>query len=236
MEVKKVVTSMCERFSLIADVAELQEKFQINKIMTSPKDRFNILPTQSIPVIIGGQKDRQLVEARWGLFPFWAKDSINADYDSVSRKPIFERIVKRQRCIVPCSGFYGTKTEGKVSEEVRFIVRDQDVFGMAGLFETRIDPRGVLHRTFTVVTTTPNHVVSRYNDRMPVIMDEEERESWLDPTLIDSRMLGNRVYAYAASRMHVYPVAPRAKGTLPEEESPEMIQEFGTGGAAWLKK
>ncbi|GGG14916.1 SOS response-associated peptidase [Paenibacillus abyssi] len=215
---------MCERFSLTVDSAQLQEQFDINKVMCDYNQRYNISPTQSVPVIVGGRRERKLVDARWGLFPFWAKDSVNADFDSVSGKKIFDRILKKQRCVIPCSGFYGWRTEGKVSYAVRIVLRDQQVFAMAGLYEERVDPRGALHRSCTIVTTMPNRVVSDYHDRMPVILDEQERENWLNPEITDKKMLENHIYAYPASLMRAYPVTPLLRNE--QLETPEVIKEF----------
>ncbi|XEC93077.1 SOS response-associated peptidase [Paenibacillus tarimensis] len=215
---------MCERYSLNVRPAELQEKFRIHKIYTVLTERYNISPTQSVPIVIGGSDNRKLIEARWGLFPFWAKDSINADFDSVSRKKIFDRIISRQRCVIPCSGFFSWRTKGKVGEAFRIVLRNQNVFAMAGLFETRVDPRGAVHYSCTIVTTAPNRVVSEYYDRMPVILDDAEREQWLHPEFTDRKMLGNHIYAYPASQMHVYPVTPLIQNE--SLETPEAIEEF----------
>ncbi|MBD2846090.1 SOS response-associated peptidase [Paenibacillus sp. IB182496] len=215
---------MCQRYSLIAESSELQRRFRMLNLPDAPKARYNISPTQDVPIVIGGPEERRIVEARWGLFPFWAKDSVNADYDSVSGKPVFERLVKRQRCLVPCSGFYGWKTEGKSSRAVRFVLPNQGVFALAGLYEERYDQHRRLHRTCTIMTTMANRLVAGYDTRMPVIMDETERESWLDPRMTDKRMLANHMYAYPASLMHAYAITPLARDEA--LETPEVIREL----------
>lgn len=218
---------MCERFSLTADIAELQHTFGLTQILTPYQRRYNIAPLQQIPIVIGSRHERKLVDSRWGLFPYWAPDSVNADFDSVSGKKIFERILKRQRCIIPCSGFYSTRTEGKDSRSVRIVLREKAVFGMAGLYETRVDPRGVKHRTFTVITTTPNRIVSEYTERMPVILEREDMELWLDAEATDPTLWSTRIYPYAASRMDSYPVNPR----LQQDglDSPDCIVQYEPG-------
>ena len=218
---------MCERFSQTADIVQLQETFGITKMLTSYRQRYNISPLQQLPIIISSRRERSLVDSRWGLFPYWARDSVNADYDSVSGKKIFERILKRQRCIIPCSGFYSTRTEGKHSSSVRIVLRDQPVFGMAGLYETRVDPRGMQHRTFTIMTTMSNRVVSEYTERMPVILDREDMDLWLDTDTTDSSLWNSRIYPYAASRMDSYPVNPRLQ--LDESETPDCIVHYDPG-------
>ncbi|WP_028562547.1 SOS response-associated peptidase [Paenibacillus pinihumi] len=215
---------MCDRFSLHVRTDELQDKYQVQRIEGEYRPRYNIAPTQSIPIIVQGEGQRQLVEARWGLFPFWAKDSVNADFGSVSSKKIFDRIIKRQRCLIPCSGFYGWHMEGKDKQAFHIVMRDQKVFAMAGLYETRVDPRGKLHRSCTIVTAMANTIVSSYHSRMPAIMDEEEQLRWLDPDMTDRYMLENHIYSYPASAMRAYPVTPLSHNE--ELEAPELIEEF----------
>ncbi|MBJ6361577.1 SOS response-associated peptidase [Paenibacillus sp. GCM10012307] len=223
---------MCDRFSLHARPEELQEKYQVQQMEAVFRPRYNIAPTQSIPIIVQREGQRQLVEARWGLFPFWAKDSINADFGSVSNKKIFERIIKRQRCLIPSSGFYGWRTEGKEKQAFHIVMKDQKVFAMAGLYETRMDPRGQLQRSCTIITAMANTIVSSYHNRMPAIMDEEEQERWLDPHMTDRYMLENHIYAYPASAMYAYPVKPLS-GDEEIEES-ELMEEIGP--SLWLVK
>ncbi|MFS0722872.1 SOS response-associated peptidase [Paenibacillus sp. 1P07SE] len=218
---------MCERFSLTADIVQLQQTFGITKMMTPYRRRYNISPLQQVPIVIGKLHERELVDSRWGFFPYWAKDSVNADYDAVSGKKIFERILKRQRCIVPCSGFYMTRTEGKLSSSLRVVLRDKPVFGMAGLYETRVDPRGLEHRTFTIVTTMSNRIVSEYTERMPVILEAEDMDLWLDANATDTSCWNSRIYPYAASGMDSYPVNPRLQ--LEELDTPDCIVQYDPG-------
>ncbi len=220
----KVVYAMCDRFSLTAPSKQLQEKYRIAALHADYKPRYNISPTQSIPIIIHSEGERQLVEARWGLFPYWARDSVNADFGSISGKKIFDRIVKRQRCLIPCSGFYGWRTEGKEQQAFHIVMREQQVFAMAGLYEMRVDPRGKLHRSCTIVTAMANPVVSSYHHRMPAIMDDEEQTSWLDPAMTDRYVLENHIYSYPASAMRAYAVTPLSHNE--ELEAPELIEEF----------
>ena len=76
--------------------------------------RYNIAPTQSIPVIRQHPKEpvRHLSLIRWGLIPSWAKDSsvaakmINARSETAATKPAFRDALKSRRCLIPADAFY----------------------------------------------------------------------------------------------------------------------------------
>ena len=60
--------------------------------------RYNIAPTQHVPIIRQNPKEprRDLSLVRWGLIPSWAKDAsgaarmINARSETAARHPLFE--------------------------------------------------------------------------------------------------------------------------------------------------
>jgi putative SOS response-associated peptidase YedK len=225
---------MCDRYSITADITELQDQFEINKIMASYTHQYNISPTHSVPIIIGKRQERKLVESRWGLFPFWAKDSINADYDSIKTKPVFERILKKHRCIIPSTGFYGFRPEGKKQKQnpVRIVLTDKPLFGMAGLYEERVDPRGKLHRSCTIVTTGPNRLIADYASRMPVILEGEALDEWMSPVSAGQPFTDQQFEPYSAKRMQAYPVTVQLLNE--QHNSPDCIEEYQPQ-LAWVK-
>jgi putative SOS response-associated peptidase YedK len=224
---------MCDRFSITADIVELREHFQVNKVMASYALRYNISPTHDITIVIGKSQERKLVDSRWGLFPFWAKDSVNADFESVQSKPVFERILKKQRCIIPCSGFYGFRPEGKTVRPYRFVLKETNLFGMAGLYEERVDPRGRLHRSCTIVTTVPNRLVADYSSRMPVILENDEMDRWLDSTPGTRPLPKQPFEPYSGKRMQAYPVS--AQMLDEHHDAPDCIAECSAGLKVRLK-
>ena len=76
--------------------------------------RYNIAPTQPIPVIRQNPKEprRELSLMRWGLIPSWAKDAsgaammINARSETAATKPAFRDPLASRRCLIPADGFY----------------------------------------------------------------------------------------------------------------------------------
>jgi putative SOS response-associated peptidase YedK len=185
---------MRERIALTARLEDIRDRFDVNKVMSVYEPREAIAPTEDMPIIVGRRQERKLVESRWGLFPFWAKDAIHADLQGVLTKQIFDRIVKKQRCIIPGNAVCSVWEEGKETHSTRATVRNQTLFGMAGLYEERIDSNGQTYRTFTVVTTAPNRNDASNWDGMPLVLGEEHWDEWLDPSIRDKSYWENRLH------------------------------------------
>ncbi|WP_409342815.1 SOS response-associated peptidase [Paenibacillus sp. MBLB4367] len=177
---------MCERFTLETEVNELVEQFQIDKVLSYRKNE-DMRPVNSVFAIINKDRERLLDEFRWGLMPFWASDAIRADGDSIGEKPIYDKMIRKQRCVIPCSGFYGKNQEeggkAKVKEEPCFTKEEGKAFGLAGLYEIWKSPSGEEFRACTLLTYPDRRDSS--GQRMPVVLRESDVEKWLDPTLTD---------------------------------------------------
>ncbi|MBK7403737.1 MAG: SOS response-associated peptidase [Phycisphaerales bacterium] len=155
---------------------------------------WNVAPTQISPVARvaceGAHRgERQMALMRWGLVPFWAQDvsigskMINARAEGIEAKPAFRAAFKSRRCIVPVSGFYEWKKGGagpKGPKQPYYIFPTEGrILGLAGLWEQWDHGDGPLE-TFTIITTTPNEMMSRLHDRMPVILDPADFGRWLN--------------------------------------------------------
>jgi putative SOS response-associated peptidase YedK len=221
---KEKVTTMCERFSLTSELAEIENAFQIDKVMFHYKSRYNIAPTQHVPVIVRQRGETLLDEFRWGLIPFWAKDAIHAESETIHEKKVFRRLIGKTRCVIPCNGFYHWKKVGKSLQPVRFVMRNKGVFGMAGLYDIWRDPRGNETRTCTLVTTRSNGMLTDYTERMPVILDESSMQEWLTPGFHDKHFLQLLPPAFPADHLVAYPVSSAVSNV--KNELPECIQEI----------
>src|SRR5690606_25133774 len=152
---------MCGRFVLIADPNAIQQEFNLASL-PDLTPRYNIAPTQGVAVITNEKPD-ELTFHRWGLIPSWAKEPeignkmINARSEGVEDKPAFRAAFKRRRCIIPASGFYEwKKLDAKQKAPMYIHLKDQEVFGLAGLWEIWYDPDGGEWRTATILTTDAN--------------------------------------------------------------------------------
>ena len=170
---------MCQALSVHVNSAELVNKLQIEHVVRYTSEPQDINPTESLSIVFDDPYEgRMLDEARWGLMPFWAKDSVLMESRTMLWKPSFDRIIKKQRCIIPCNGFVISRTEGKETKRAKLSMRSGS-FAVAGLYDVFRSPSGGETRTCTLITTQANALVSPYQRHMPAILDEEHVEAWL---------------------------------------------------------
>lgn len=186
---------MCGRFTLNIGKDVLSKQFLL-KNLPSLQPRYNIAPTQRILAIREGESagERLGFSAHWGLVPFWAKDPkignkmINARSETAMEKPAFRAAFQKRRCLVPASGFYEWKREGKEKQPF-FIYPAEDseapwggpAFPFAGLWETWEDPKdGNLLESVTLLTTRANPRMEAIHHRMPVMLPPDRWDQWLD--------------------------------------------------------
>jgi putative SOS response-associated peptidase YedK len=183
----------------------LEEHFAADPWEGDWSPRYNLAPTQPVPVIRQDPKEpvRHLSLVRWGLVPSWSKDGsgaarmINARSETASTLPAFREAFRSRRCLVPADGFYEWQRTGKAKQPFCFEVNDGDLFAFAGLWDCSRGPTGTVLETCSILTTTPNTI----HDRMPVIVDPDAYDLWLDPGLSDTRVLSDMLKPYDAARM-----------------------------------
>lgn len=181
---------MCGRFHLEDSPEDIGRSLDA-VVRFSWKPRYNIAPTQRIAVMrrvlqLSGQPRREIVGMHWGLVPSWAKDvsigsrMINARAETAPEKPSFRKPWVDRRCIVPASGFFEWKRspEGKQPHLIRRV--DESVMGLAGLWESWRGPDGRELESVTLLTTAPNRFMKGIHDRMPVMLEREDWDSWMD--------------------------------------------------------
>jgi putative SOS response-associated peptidase YedK len=179
---------MCGRYRLSRSKEVLAEHFDVE-----PDDdwqpRYNIAPTQSVPVIRQHPEQPKRLGSRmqWGLIPFWAKDPnigfkmINARAETVATKPAFRESLRKRRCLIPADGFYEWKKNGKVKTPFCFTMADDSIFAFAGIWDSWRNPEGKAIETCSIITTTPNTLLIEVHDRMPVILPDDAYDLCLDP-------------------------------------------------------
>jgi putative SOS response-associated peptidase YedK len=180
---------MCGRYRLSRRKQILEEQFAAVSDDADWSPRYNIAPTQFVPVIRQTPRNatRELSLIRWGLVPSWAKDSskaaamINARSETAASKPAFCDALRFRRCLIPADGFYEWQKLGKMKQPYCFEVNRGELFAFAGLWETWNNPGGKPLETCSILTTGPNAVTAPVHDRMPVILDPHCYDLWLDP-------------------------------------------------------
>jgi putative SOS response-associated peptidase YedK len=215
---------MCGRYSLSATPETIAEIFGVQHV-TEVARRYNIAPTQLVPVVRpdAGSSDRRIDLLKWGLVPSWSEDPsigsrmINARAETVADKPSFRSAFKSRRCLVPADGFYEwRKTAGR---KIPYLIRREsgEPFAFAGLWERWNGPASEIE-SFTIVTTEANEFIRPIHDRMPVIVDTDAYDAWLDPKT-PSQVLRALLKPEAEGRLVAFPVSTRVNSPSVDEPS-----------------
>jgi putative SOS response-associated peptidase YedK len=217
---------MCGRYKLSRRKQAVEEYFDAVSSEEDWTPRYNIAPTQPVPVIRQHPKEptRELSLMRWGLIPSWAKDSsaaarlINARSETASTKPAFGDALKSRRCLIPADGFYEWMRTGKAKQPYCFEINEGELFAFAGLWDRWKDPSGSWVKTCSILTTTPNAVAAAVHDRMPVILDPDAYDLWLDPGMTNVDAASELLKPFDARRMRSYPVSTRINQVANDDE------------------
>lgn len=218
---------MCGRFTLFAPYYEIIDRFDIESAFAESDyiPSYNIAPSQQVVAIINdGQKNR-LGHLRWGLIPPWAKDEkigykmINARAETVAEKPSYRKAFQKQRCILPADSFYEWQRRDGEKIPMRIRLKNDELFAIAGLWESWKSPEGKIIHTCTAITTEPNDLMKPIHDRMPVILKRDDEAAWLDPRNADIDFLGNMLMPFDEEQMEAYSVSSAVNSPKNNEES-----------------
>jgi putative SOS response-associated peptidase YedK len=177
---------MCGRYVLAGEPDDYVEYFSVDRVVTEAiASSYNVAPTDLVYAIAEWDGERLLGTMRWGFVPFWEENrsaiQINARAESVATKPMFRDALRRKRCIIPADGFY--EWEPRERGRTPHWIGRADGFPMAfaGIYASFREPdTGRLVRTCAIITTRATGVVSPIHDRMPVSLDPESWDTWLD--------------------------------------------------------
>lgn len=219
---------MCGRFTLFVDPKDLMEMFPGFDVPAEWVPHYNVAPTQPVAVIANNGQSK-IEFFRWGLIPFWAKDPkignrmINARAETLAEKPSFRTAYRRRRCLVLADGFYEWRKEpGRTTKTPMYIrLTSGEPFAFAGLWEAWRAPDDQTILSCTIITTTPNELVKEIHNRMPVILDPEAYDLWLDPAERQTDELDEWLRPYPAEQMLAYPVSTFVNS--PANDTPECV-------------
>lgn len=236
---------MCGRFVVASVGSDLVGVLRADIIADDlPEPSFNVAPTDRVAIVLDSAKSeppvRRLEVARWGLVPGWAKDpkmgarAINARSEELEEKPMFRAALEKRRAVVPTSGYYEWKVteSGKVPHYIH--PADDSPLFMAGLYEWWRDKskqdddpaRWLL--TFTILTRSSLGSLGSIHDRMPVFLEPDYADAWLDPTTDNVRDVLDAAIDAApvlADTLESFPVSS-AVGNV-RNNSPALIEPIG---------
>ena len=147
---------------------------------------------------------------------------INARAETLLSRPAFRDAAMNRRCLVPASGFYEWRHEGRRKVPFYIRLKTAPVFAFAGIYDPGTGPSGTGCATFAIVTTTPNELVAPLHDRMPAILRREREAEWVGSMPVAPSDLGAMLAPFPASEMEVYPVSGRVND--PENDGPDLIR------------
>lgn len=200
---------MCGRYALTSPPAVIAERFGLAWAPDVPP-HYNIAPSQMIPVVRNTEQGRELAWLKWGLIPSWSKDAsigmrlINARGETLGDKPAFRNAYRRRHCLVPADAFYEWKPVAGRKQPYCIRMRDQALFGMAGLWEHWVAPDGQVVESCTIVTVDANARVAEVHERMPLILAPADYDAWLAASTKETAL----PRAVPAEDMVAYPVSP----------------------------
>jgi len=207
---------MCGRYRLSRRKQVVEEYFDCRS-MNQTGIPLQHRPDPAYPVIRRNPKEpvRELSLVRWGLIPSWAKDPsiaarmINARSETAATKPAFRDALKSRRCLIPADGFYEWKRDGKTKQPYCFEINEGELFAFAGIWDRWKDASGKPVETCSILTTTPNAVTAPVHDRMPVILEPDAYDLWLDPGMQNVAAVSDLLKPYDARAMRCYPISAR---------------------------
>ena len=242
---------MCGRFTRYKTWQEVHDYLSSflgdhDKSQSAPNlpPRYNIAPTQEVEVVrLNDWGTWRIDPLRWGLLPAWSKDTswaskmINARAETVTEKRSFKPAFKTRRCLVPADGYYEWKKEQGGKQPYRITLHDEALMLFAGLWEkwevkAGVELSGVFSEygagdvieSFTILTTDANKTTADIHNRMPVILDEDEIQQWLDPNADPDFLLKFVNRPYPGNQTTAYPVSKAVNSV--KNIGPELIEHM----------
>ncbi|WP_067455237.1 SOS response-associated peptidase [Actinomadura macra] len=247
---------MCGRYATTRARQELLDEFQVqfDAVDGDIEPDYNVAPTKQVPAVLTRRpKDapeeeaavRQLRTLRWGLVPSWAKDlsigsrMINARVETAHEKPSYRRAFAKRRCLLPADGYFEWYTlqgqdepaekKSKKPQKQPFFIHPKDdaLMAIAGLYELWKNPADEWVWTCTVITTDAPDDLGRIHDRMPMVVEPDRWQAWLDPALTDVEEVRGLLVPAMAGTMEAYPVSKAVNNV--KNNGPQLIEPSTNG-------
>ncbi len=219
-----------ERYALFA-ATDIATRFATsNTILGNFKKRYNVRPTQNMPVIVQRDGERKIEFKTWGLVPKNARDqngvfrykTYTVAEQDVFKKNSTEQAVRMQRCLVPVNGFYVWH-----DAQPHFVhLADYAPFGLAGIYSSWTMPDGTEQGTFAVLNVESSASLTPISDRAPVIVTQADESAWLDPTRSDMTTVYTITKPYVGNDLIIDRVSAEVNGK--KIDTPSLIKPISS--------
>lgn len=222
---------MCGRYTL-TNTSQLSLRFDLDKKVEDLPPRYNVAPSQTVPVVVGTAHGHELRWMRWGYPPSrrvgeeLGPPPINARAETLSDRPLFRQALTLRRCLIPADGFYEwQQIPGARMRQPYYIrLRSGDLFAFAGLYAESRDAEGNPAPGCAIITTTPNSLMAPIHQRMPAILERAREVDWLDPNLTAGSGILSLLHPYPGDQMEAYPVSSLVSAA--RNEGPDLIRPY----------
>jgi putative SOS response-associated peptidase YedK len=197
---------MCYTIEINLTREQLEKRFRANLDNHLPyrkQQRASAFTLPECPVICA-ENPSVIRLFTWGLIPVWSRDehyareirmkTFNAKAETITEKASYRHLIKANRCLVPVNGFYEWQARGKEKQPYYIRVKESEIVALAGLYDSWTNRvTGEIINTFTIITTHANPLMEKIHNtkkRMPVILNENDESTWIDPSLpLDKTLL-----------------------------------------------
>ena len=223
---------MCGRFTLTAPAETIRAHFGLAETEHAGvlEPRYNIAPSQEVPVVFQPEAgaDHAMQFMRWGLVPRWAREArtaysmINAKAETLADKPAYRMPFRRQRCLIPATGFYEWKALRTRKQPYYIHQYHDDLFAFAGLWEYWKGDAEIY--SCTIITMPADDRIKSVHDRMPLIMSPAYYDRWLDCRVQDTNTLRAMLVSETAD-LECYPVSSLVNNA--KQQGQALIEKIG---------
>ena len=184
-----IMHGMCGRYTISSPLVAIRALFNINSEtsnISNIEPRYNVAPTNFVPAVHASNKGNELTSSYWGLNKSWPHSNnktgklINARSETLNRKAVFREDFKYRRCLIPADGYYEWATEnGRKKQPWLIHPQHENLFALAGIWQTYTDINGKIFTSFAIVTTEASPSIAHIHRRMPVIVSSKNYATWL---------------------------------------------------------
>ncbi len=226
---------MCGRYVINEDPDSLAAYFGVDRVVAEPlRHSYNVAPTDEVYGVAEHKEDRLLGVFRWGLIPHWARDrkgplNINARAETIAAKPSFRDSLRRRRCIIPAGGFFEWSPKSRGRQPYYVTMADGSPMAFAGIWASWKDPETeAWTKSCSIITTRANESIASIHTRMPVILQPDQWNLWLDREIRQPEAVQPLLIPLPSDRIAYHPVTTKVNSV--RNNHPDNIAPLADSG------